>query len=123
MHAQFRTSATADAASAPTRCPHSRRRRRLTTAVALASVVAEILVLRRRGYGLGGNAVVRCRRGHHYTTLWIPGVSITSLRFGWWRIQWCPVGRHWSFVTPADTGDLTPDQREAAAAVHDLRLP
>jgi len=27
-----------------------------------------------RGYPIGGRLVVRCRQGHLFTTLWIPGV-------------------------------------------------
>jgi hypothetical protein len=92
-------------------------------AVALATVVAEALMLRRRGYGLAGDVVVRCRRGHLFTTLWVPGVSVTSVRLGWWRLQHCPVGGHWSLVTPARVGDLTPHEQAAARAVHDLALP
>jgi len=100
-----------------------RRRRRIGLVLALATVVAEAVVLRRRGYGVAGDVVVRCRRGHLFTTLWIPGVSFTSLRFGWWRFQRCPVGRHWSLVTPAPVVDLTPQALAAARAVHDLALP
>lgn len=100
-----------------------RRRRRIGLVVGLATVVAEVVVLRRRGYGVAGDVVVRCRRGHLFTTLWIPGVSLTSLRLGWWRFQHCPVGGHWSLVTPAPDADLTPRQRAAARAVHDLALP
>jgi hypothetical protein len=98
-------------------------RRRLGIAIALAVVAGEALMLRSRGYGLGGDTVVRCRRGHPYTTLWIPGVSITSVRRGWGRSQWCPVGRHWSLVTPAVADDLTPVERRNASVTHDLRLP
>ena len=100
-----------------------RRRRRIGLVVGVATVVAEAVMLRRRGYGLAGDVVVRCRGGHLFTTLWVPGVSVTSLRLAWWRFQYCPVGGHWSLVTPAPVVDLTPDQRAAARAVHDLALP
>ena len=100
-----------------------RRRRRIGLVVALATVVAEAVMLRRRGYGVAGDVVVRCRRGHLFTTLWVPGLSLTSLRFVSWRFQHCPVGGHWSLVTPAPVVDLTPDERAAARAVHDLALP
>jgi len=80
-------------------------------------------MLKRRGYGLGGDVVVRCRRGHRYTTLWFPGASVTSVRLGTWRIQYCPVGRHVSLVTPVDAATLDAVDRQAAADVHDLRLP
>ena len=85
----------------------SRRARLLLVA---ASVVPEAVVLRRRGYGIAGDVVVRCRRGHLFTTIWVPGVSVKAFRLGWWRIQRCPVGRHWSFVTPVKRTELTDDE-------------
>jgi hypothetical protein len=87
------------------------------------TVMTEVLMLKRRGYGLGGDVVVRCRRDHLYTTMWFPGASVTSVRLGWWRIQYCPVGRHVSLVTPVDTAGLDAVDRQAATDVHDLRLP
>jgi hypothetical protein len=89
--------------------------------VVAGTVVATVL-LRRRGYGIGGDTIVRCRRGHLFTTIWIPGVSLTSVRLGWWRFQYCPVGRHWTLVVPVRAADLTDGQRRAAG-VHDLRIP
>ena len=100
-----------------------RRRRRIGVVLAVATVVAEAVMLRRRGYGVAGDVVVRCRRGHLFTTLWVPGVSVTSLRLGWWRFQYCPVGGHWSLVTPTPVTGLTPEELSAARAVHDLALP
>jgi hypothetical protein len=79
--------------------------------------------MRARGYPMGGNLIVRCRRGHLFTTLWIPGVSFKALRLGWMRFQWCPVGRHWSLVTPARDSELTGNEERHARARHDLRLP
>ena len=93
-----------------------RRRRRIALVVGVATVVAEAVMLRRRGYGVAGDVVVRCRRGHLFTTLWVPGVSLTSLRLGWWRYQYCPAGGHWSLVTPAPVADLTPHELAAARA-------
>jgi hypothetical protein len=43
---------------------------------------------------------VRCRDGHVFTTSWIPFVSFNAVRLGRSRFQYCPVGRHWTFVTP-----------------------
>lgn len=100
-----------------------RRRRRIGLAVGVATVVAEAVMLRHRGYGVAGDVVVRCRRGHLFTTLWVPGVSLTSLRLGWWRLQHCPVGAHWTLVTPAPVAALTPDELAAARARHDVALP
>jgi hypothetical protein len=67
--------------------------------------------------------VVRCRRGHLFTTLWIPGVSVKAIRLGWWRIQRCPVGRHWSLVTPVKPEELTEDEQRLARGREDARLP
>jgi len=85
---------------------------------ALATVVA-----RQRGYKVGGNAIVRCRRGHLFTTIWIPGVSLKSVRLGWYRFQRCPVGGHWSLVRPVREADLSEDERRSAAEHRDLRIP
>jgi hypothetical protein len=67
--------------------------------------------------------LVRCRRGHLFTTLWIPGASFKSIRLGWWRLQRCPVGRHWSIVTPVNRSELADAERRSAAAWKDIRIP
>jgi hypothetical protein len=89
----------------------------------LGAALVEILPLWRRGYGLGGHVVVRCRAGHLFTTLWFPGASVKSLRLGWWRLQRCPVGGHWSLVTPVRRSDLTEEELQLAAERRDIRLP
>jgi len=99
-----------------------RRRRRLLFWLFAADVVATVIG-RRQGYGFGGNTIVRCRQGHLSTTIWIPGVSLKSVRLGWWRIQRCPVGPHWSVVTPVRAVDLTADEKRGAAEVRDVRIP
>ena len=97
-------------------------RRRVITFV-VAAVGLEAAGLWRRGYGVGGNVVVRCRDGHVSTTIWIPGVSVKSIRLGWWRFQRCPVGAHWSLVTPVRRSELTEDEKRLAAERTDIRLP
>lgn len=97
------------------------RRRRRTLLV--ASFVAEPLAMWLRGYPIGGRLVVRCRQGHLFTTLWIPGVSIKSARFLWWRVQRCPVGRHWTVVTPVKPSELSIRERRIASRHRDLPLP
>jgi hypothetical protein len=72
---------------------------------------------------LGGNVVVRCRQGHLFTTIWIPAASLKALRLGWWRLQRCPVGHHWSLVTPVDESSLSTADRRIARERHDLRIP
>jgi hypothetical protein len=98
----------------------SRRRRFLIVA---AAVLVEPVAMKLRGYRVGGNLVVRCREGHLFTTIWIPGVSLKSLRFGWWRFQRCPVGHHWSIVTPVKEFELTEDEKRTASEHKDVRLP
>lgn len=63
-------------------------------------VVGFTLLARRLGYNLGGRVRARCRQGHEFTTLWIPGVKLASLDLIVARVQRCPVGHHWSLVTP-----------------------
>jgi hypothetical protein len=88
----------------------------------LVDIVAT-LVARLLGYGVGGNAIVRCRQGHLFTTIWLPAISLKSLRLGWWRFQYCPVGRHWSLVVPVREADLSADERQAAREARDIRIP
>ena len=102
-----------------------------SVSVAISVVVALVAILavatvsaRRRGYsGMGGNTIVRCRRGHLFTTIWVPGASFKAVRLGWLRFQYCPVGRHWSLVRPVDVSTLSEEERRNAAANKDLRLP
>ena len=96
------------------------RRRRL---VFLGLAHAEPVAMKLRGYPIGGNLVVRCRSGHVFTTLWIPGVSVKAIRLGWWRIQRCPVGKQWSVVTPVGASELTGKDRRRARRRRDVRLP
>ena len=99
----------------------SGRKRRLALVSGLY-VVATIFA-RWRGYRFGTNLVVRCRRGHLFTTIWIPGLSLKSIRLGWWRLQRCPVGPHWSIATPVKNSDLTEDEQRLAAEHRDIRIP
>jgi hypothetical protein len=89
----------------------------------LAGVLAEPVAMWVRGYPIAGNLMVRCRAGHLFTTLWIPSVSLKAVRLGWWRVQWCPVGRHWSLVTPVKPSELSAAELREARSQRDLRLP
>jgi hypothetical protein len=100
-----------------------RRRRRRRLLIFGAAVLLEPVAMKLRGYRIGGNLVVRCREGHLFTTIWIPGASLKSLRFGWWRFQRCPVGKHWSIVTPVKESELTEDEKRTASEHKDVRLP
>jgi hypothetical protein len=89
----------------------------------MASVLLETIPLWVRGYGVGGNVVARCRDGHLFTTIWIPGASLKSLRVGWWRFQHCPVGHHWSIVTAVRRADLSEEEWRLASEIKDIRIP
>src|ERR1700688_4220504 len=75
------------------------------------------------GYNLGTNTVVRCRQGHLFTTIWIPGVKLKELDLIVARVQRCPVGQHWSLVVPVRDADLTDADRQFALEHHDIRIP
>jgi hypothetical protein len=99
-------------------------RRRTVLLFAIAAAVLEAVPLKRSGYRIvGGNVVVRCRQGHLFTTIWIPAASVKSLRLGWWRLQRCPVGGHWSIVTLVRQADLSEDDRRFAREHEDIRIP
>ncbi|MEU7869966.1 hypothetical protein [Dactylosporangium sp. NPDC049140] len=76
----------------------------LITLVALVALlaVAGVVVYRIAGAvrtgPYGAEVPVRCRDGHVFTTDWVPGVSFKAVRLGATRFQYCPVGRHWTFV-------------------------
>lgn len=97
-------------------------------AVAVIVVIAvwlPTLWMRRRGMKSRGTSdvVVRCSRGHLFTTIWVPGASIKSVRLGTVRLQHCPVGKHWSKVRPVPIDQLSDAERLEAARVHDIHLP
>jgi len=48
---------------------------------------------------------------------------LASAELGWWRFQRCPVGRHWTLVTPVRESELRETERAAARQVHDGRVP
>jgi len=91
--------------------------------IVVALYVVGTLVARRRGYNMGGNVIVRCHQGHLFTTIWVPGMSFKALRLGWARLQRCPVGHHWSLVTPVKEADLTDEERQTADEHRDVRIP
>lgn len=101
--------------------PKSRSRRLL---IIVAAFLLEPVALKLRGYRMGGrNLVVRCRRGHLFTTIWVPGASLKSIRLGWWRFQRCPVGKHWSIVSPVKESELTEEEKRVAGEHRDVRIP
>jgi len=100
-----------------------RKRRLVIFAVIAAGYAAGTVIATRQGYTFGSNVVVRCRRGHLFSTVWIPGASVKALRLGYWRVQWCPVGRHVDLVRLVKDADLTEAERSFAAAHHDVPVP
>lgn len=102
----------------------SKRKRQLAVAgCVLAAYAVGTWAARSQGYSFGRNVVVRCRKGHLFTTVWIPGASVKAVRLGWWRVQWCPVGRHVTLVVPVKDADLTEAEREFAAGHRDVPVP
>jgi len=92
--------------------------------VIVLALAVGTLVLRRKGYsGMGGDTIVRCSKGHLFTTIWVPGASLKSIRLGMSRFQHCPVGHHWARVTPVKDSELSDEERRLAAEHHDVRLP
>jgi hypothetical protein len=88
-----------------------------------AVAVGGTLIARRLGSQLGTNTIVRCRQGHLFTTIWIPGIKLKELDLIVARVQRCPVGQHWSLVVPVKNASLTPAEREFALEHHDVRVP
>ena len=68
------------------------------------------------------DVVVRCSKGHIYTTVWNPIVSFKAIRLGSQRYQRCPVGGHWALVRRVPVGELTDEELAQAMAVRDGNL-
>jgi hypothetical protein len=94
-----------------------------TVLIAVGVAVGGTLIARRLGYNLGANTIVRCRQGHLFSTVWIPGIKLKELDLVVARVQRCPVGKHWSLVVPVREQDLTEAERQFALAHHDIRIP
>jgi hypothetical protein len=102
----------------------AKRKRRLAIFAGFAACwTVGTAIATRQGYRFGWNVAVRCRRGHLFSTVWIPGASVKALRLGYWRVQWCPVGRHVDLVRLVREADLTEAERSFAAAHHDFPVP
>jgi hypothetical protein len=78
-------------------------------------IIVKVVFSKVRGRpALGGPVVVRCSKGHVFTTPWSPLGSFTSIRLGGARWQRCPVGNHWALVKPANDADLTDEDGRLA---------
>ncbi len=100
----------------------SKRSRGLALAGGLTALEA-LFLKRRAGSLIGLRTIVRCHRGHLFTTTWIPGASVKALRLGAWRIQRCPVGKHWSLVGLVKVAELSDEEQKQARACRDTLLP
>jgi len=99
-------------------------RRVVGTVLVVAGVIAGgTLIARRLGYNLGTSTIVRCRQGHMYSTVWLPGVKFKELDLAVARVQRCPVGQHWSLAVPVRDVSLTEEERQYALAHHDIKIP
>ena len=80
----------------------------IIAAVVLVKVVVSLV---RGRSAITGKVVVRCGRGHVFTTTWSRLGSFTSVRLGAARFQYCPVGHHWGLVRPVNDSSLTGGDR------------
>lgn len=95
----------------------------LVAIVVLAIAAVAVLASARAWPGQGFERIVRCQAGHLFTTTFVPGVSVKAVRLWNRRFERCPVGRHWTLVAPVDEAALSPEERAAARAHHDVRIP
>jgi len=87
-------------------------------------VLAAVVVVSARSVSERGiQRIMRCRSGHLFTSMVIPGASLKAVRLGTVRFQRCPVGSHWTFVRQVDPTALTDEQRAEAARYHDDPVP
>ena len=100
-----------------------RRPRGRAFAIGAAFLFIEAVGLRRKTGRIAGTVVVRCARATSSRPSGFPGASLKSVRLGWWRFQHCPIGRHWTLVTPVRESELGETDRVAARQVHDARVP
>lgn len=103
--------------------PSVGRRSRTALMVVIGAVATFTLVARLLGYKLGTDTIVRCRQGHLFSTIWIPGIKLKAVDLGVARLQRCPVGKHWSLVVPVREAALSNEERELARSHRDVRLP
>ncbi|MBW4030153.1 MAG: hypothetical protein HIU57_05675 [Acidobacteria bacterium] len=72
---------------------------------------------------MGARQLVRCSSGHVFRTIWIPGVSLKALRLGWWRVQYCPVGHHWTLVSPIKDDAVVDLDGDVDGVPNDIAIP
>lgn len=74
---------------------------------------------RRAGDRPGPEVTVRCWAGHVFTTGWEPVGPSGMVMPGQIRLRYCPVGEHWTVVTPVRREDLTFAEHWSARHFHD----
>ena len=62
----------------------------------------------------GTQKIVRCGSGHLYRTAWVPFVSFKAIRWFGRRLQWCPVGKHWSWAERVEPSSLSAAEYKGA---------
>jgi hypothetical protein len=93
-------------------------------AVVVLALAAATIAARRMGYsGIGGDTVVRCRAGHLFTTLWVPGASLKSVRLGTNQVPVLSGRKALDPRDPVRESELTDEEREFALQHHDARVP
>ena len=94
----------------------------LSNVVLLIAVAAGVMFLwllasaRCAGDEPGPEVAVRCVARHVFTTAWAPAGAV---RPGQIRLRYCPVGEHWTLVTPVRREDLTLAEQWSARHYHD----
>lgn len=86
-------------------------------------IVAGVVIAGRLNMFRRFDRPVRCRDGHLFTTIWIPGASLKAIRLGTRRVQRCPVGGHWAMVMRIDPQTASAADLEVAASRHDVKVP
>jgi hypothetical protein len=92
------------------------RRAATTILIAAGVAVGGTLIARRLGYNLGTNTIVRCRQGHVFTTIWIPGIKLKE-------VDLVVARSHWSLVVPVRAETLSAEDRDFALSHHDAKIP
>jgi len=85
-------------------------------------VMIPTAIIFNKGLRFGKNVVVRCSANHLYTTMWIPSVSLKAFRWGFRRYQYCPVGKHWAWISQLRGPELTFEAIAEASKTHDIRI-
>lgn len=95
----------------------------LAVLIVVIALYAIVTVRTARTNDEGGWSVVRCRQGHLFETVWVPGGSFKAVRLGPLRYQRCPVGQHWAWIRRVDPSTLTPGELADARAARDTWVP